>query len=107
MRGMTFSMPVFFQWSSLGFSMILLAGAAILLEAWMLLILILPFVAEARLFLPGKRVAQPGAPAALDADAQPAVVDALLGHQRADLASGALTDLNHKILGSEDLRIRI
>jgi len=30
--------------------MILLAGAAILLEAWMLLILILPFVAEARLF---------------------------------------------------------
>ena len=50
MRGMTFSMPVFFQWSYLGFSMILLAGAAILLEAWMLLILILPFVAEARLF---------------------------------------------------------
>jgi len=50
MRGMTFSMPVVFQWAYLALSMALLAGAAIVLEWWMLLILLLPLVAEARLF---------------------------------------------------------
>src|SRR5262245_40524368 len=38
------------------------------------------FVAEARLLVPGERVAQPGTAAALDADAEPTLVDALLGH---------------------------
>src|SRR6185295_17168564 len=52
-------------------------------------------IAEPGLLLPRERVAQPRAPAALHADAQPTFVDALLGHQRADLARGGLTDLNH------------
>src|SRR5262245_41877293 len=55
-------------------------------------------VAEPRLLLPRERVAQPRAPATLHADAQPALVDALLGHQGADLARGGLTDLNHVLL---------
>src|SRR3954464_12122056 len=55
------------------------------------------FVAEPLLLLPRERIAQPRAAAALHADAQPALADALLGHQRPDLARGALADLNHKI----------
>src|SRR5258708_31963566 len=46
------------------------------------------FISQPRLPLPGKRIAQPGAPATFDADAQSTLVDALLGHQRADLARG-------------------
>src|SRR5262245_11049242 len=38
-------------------------------------------VAEPGLLLPCERVAQPRTAAALDADAQAAIVDALLGHQ--------------------------
>src|SRR5262245_13656161 len=53
------------------------------------------FVAETRLLLPREGVAQPGAAAALDADAQSAFVDALLGHQRPDPARRNLADLNH------------
>src|SRR4029450_12190868 len=51
-------------------------------------------VAETRLLLPRERVAQPRAAAALDADAQPALVDALLGHQRTDPARRNLGNLN-------------
>src|SRR5262245_58387379 len=58
------------------------------------------FVAEARLLLPGKDVAQPGTAAALDADAQSTIVDALLGHQRADLARRGFGNLDHQDLGS-------
>src|SRR5262249_28252736 len=53
------------------------------------------FVPQTRLPLPRERVAQPRTPAALDANAQSAIVDALLGHQRADLACRAFADLNH------------
>src|SRR5213594_4689780 len=53
------------------------------------------FIAQARLLLPGKRIAQPRTPAALHADAQSALVEALPGHQRADLARRALADLDH------------
>src|SRR5439155_8189044 len=52
-------------------------------------------VAEPWLFLPRERIAQSRAAAAFHADAQSAVVDALLGHQRADLARGRLRNLNH------------
>src|SRR5262249_15425144 len=55
------------------------------------------FVTEPGLLLPRERVAQPRTPAALDADAQPALVDALLGHQRADLVRRRLADLNHAV----------
>src|SRR5258707_8741853 len=51
-------------------------------------------VTQTRLPLPRERVAQPRTPAALHADAQSAVVDALLGHQGADLARGSLRNLN-------------
>src|SRR3989442_4618525 len=53
------------------------------------------FVAKTRLLLPRERVAQPRASAALHADAQSALVDALLGHQRAHLARRGFGDLNH------------
>src|SRR5262245_2795527 len=53
------------------------------------------FVPQTRLPLPRERVAQPRTPATLDANAQAAIVDALFGHQRADLARGAFADLNH------------
>src|SRR6185369_5228689 len=53
------------------------------------------FVPQTRLPLPRERVAQPRTPAALDANAQAAIVDALLDHQRADLPCGAFADLNH------------
>src|SRR5580765_4091909 len=43
-------------------------------------------VAGPRDFFPRERIAQARAAAALHADAQAALVDALLGHQRADLA---------------------
>src|SRR2546425_8667011 len=56
------------------------------------------FVAKPRLLLPRERVAQPRASAALHADAQSAVVDAQLGHQRADLAGCGFADLNHFLL---------
>jgi len=56
MRGMTFSMPVAFQWAYLALSMALLAGAAIALKWWMLLILLLPLVAEARMFFLYRRL---------------------------------------------------
>src|SRR5256712_3042695 len=56
------------------------------------------FVAKTRLLLPRERVAQPRAPAALHADAQSPLVDALLGHQRADLAGCGFADLNHFLL---------
>src|SRR5207253_4595358 len=65
------------------------------------------FVAEPRLFLPRKGVAQARAAAAFDADAQSALADALLGHQRPDLARRALADLNHDrpIAGLQNCRI--
>src|SRR5262249_17116513 len=53
------------------------------------------FVAEARLLLPREGVAEARAPAALDADAESALVEALPGHQRLDLVSGDIGDLNH------------
>src|SRR5215213_6366840 len=56
------------------------------------------FIAQTGLSLPGKRIAQPGTSAALDADAQSAVADALLGHQRANLARGNFADLNHLVI---------
>src|SRR5262245_55729198 len=43
-------------------------------------------ITQSRLLLPRERVAQPRASAALHADAQSSLVDALLGHQRANLA---------------------
>src|SRR5206468_5184864 len=52
-------------------------------------------VAQTGLLLPRKDVAQSRTAAALDADAQPAIVDALAGHQGADLARGGFRDLNH------------
>src|SRR5262245_30928452 len=52
-------------------------------------------VARSRDSLPGERVAQARAAATLHADAQSAVVDALLGHQRADFARRRFGDLNH------------
>src|SRR5438552_5708826 len=52
-------------------------------------------VAQPGLLLPRKDVAQSRAATALDADAQPAIVDALIGHQGADLARGGFRDLNH------------
>ncbi len=58
MRGMTFSMPVVFHWAYLALSVALLAGAAIVLKGWMLLILLLPLVAEARLFALYRRLAR-------------------------------------------------
>src|SRR5216684_3056074 len=53
------------------------------------------FITETRVLLPRKGIAQARAPAAFDANAQPAVVNALLGHQRADLARRRLCDLDH------------
>ena len=61
-------------------------------------------VAKTRLTLPGKRVAQARTAAALDANAESAIVDALLGHQGANFASGDFTDLNHgSIYGHQGL----
>src|SRR5215831_4866027 len=59
-------------------------------------------VAGPRCPLPRERVAQARAAAALHADAQPALVDALFGHQRANLASGGVRNLNHEF---QDCRI--
>src|SRR6185312_9167576 len=56
-------------------------------------------VARSRGLFPRERVAQPRAAAALDADAQSALVDALLGHQRADLVRGGFRNLNHYAVG--------
>src|ERR1019366_8806992 len=55
-------------------------------------------VARPRLLVPRERVAQPRAAAAFDADTQSALADALLGHQRADLARGGFSNLNHFLL---------
>src|SRR4029453_15524824 len=63
------------------------------------------FVPQTRLPLPRERVAQPRTPAALDANAQAAIVDALLGHQRADLASRAFADLNHRWLSATSYQL--
>src|SRR5688572_6547093 len=52
-------------------------------------------VTEPRLLLPREGVAQAGAPAAFDADAQAALTDALLGHQRFDLLRRAFCDFDH------------
>src|SRR5712691_8526808 len=52
-------------------------------------------VADAGLLLPGEGVAQARAAAPLDPDAQPALVDALLGHQLPDRARGRLAYLDH------------
>src|ERR1700730_4654502 len=52
-------------------------------------------VAQAGLLLPGEGVAQTRAPAPLDPDAQPTLVDALLGHQLPDRVRGRLTNLDH------------
>src|SRR5580704_5133995 len=57
-------------------------------------------VADAGLLLPGEGVAQARAPAPLDADAQPALVDALLGHQLPDRARRRLTNLDHDNVGA-------
>src|SRR5215467_9348877 len=57
------------------------------------------FVAGSRCPLPRERVAQARAPAALHPDAQSALIDALLGHQRPDPASGSFGDLNHRFHG--------
>jgi hypothetical protein len=48
-------------------------------------------------FLPGERIAQSRAAAALDADTKTAVADALLDHQRLDLLRRAFGDLNHVV----------
>src|SRR5215831_675371 len=56
-------------------------------------------VAGPRCPLPRERVAQARAAAALHADAQSALVDALLGHQRANLARRRFGDLNHYAVG--------
>src|SRR5688572_4176362 len=53
------------------------------------------FIAKPRLALPAEDVAQSRAPATLDPHAQTTVGDALLGHQRLDLACGGFGDLNH------------
>src|SRR5262245_2274122 len=52
-------------------------------------------VAGSGFLLPGERVAQPRAPAALDADTKTAIGDALPGHQRLDLLGSALTNFDH------------
>src|SRR5689334_22759077 len=52
-------------------------------------------VAETRFLLPREGVTQPRASAALDPDAQTAILNALLGHQAADLACGSFRNLNH------------
>src|SRR6478672_660597 len=54
------------------------------------------FIAEPRFLLPGEGVAQPRAAAALDPDAQAAILDALLGHQGPDLLRRGLADFNHR-----------
>src|SRR5262249_5316929 len=56
-------------------------------------------ITQARLPLPCEGIAQPRAAPALDADAQPTLVDALLGHQRADPARRGLGNLNHHAVG--------
>src|SRR5262249_12397019 len=55
------------------------------------------FISQPRLPLPRKRVAEARAAAALDANAQSALVDALLGHQRPNLLRGDVADLNHAV----------
>src|SRR5262245_52773202 len=54
-------------------------------------------VAETRLPLPGEGITQTRAAAALHADTQTALVEALPGHQRPDLACGRLSDLDHAL----------
>src|SRR5687768_17018700 len=53
------------------------------------------FVAKPRHLLPAEHVAQPGAAAALYADTQTTIGDALLGHQRFDLLRRVVGYLNH------------